>query len=147
MTVLRAAKSTDAGGVGGILSEFAATTDWMPRLHTGAEDIAHAGEMIARDWVTVADRDNRVVGFIACDGAEIAALYVAQRQRGQGIGAELLSGVCATHPKLSLWTFQANVRVIEFYLRHGFVEGIRTDGATTDEKLPDVRMEWQREAA
>lgn len=146
MTVLRAARSTDAGSVGGILSEFAATTDWMPRLHTGAEDIAHAGEMITRGWVTVAERDDCLVGFIACDGAEIVALYVAERQRGHGIGSDLLSSVCAAHPTLSLWTFQANVRAIEFYLRHGFVEGIRTDGATTDEKLPDMRLEWQREA-
>lgn len=147
MTVLRAARSTDAGTVGGILSEFAKTTDWMPRLHTGAEDIAHVGEMIARGWVTVAERDNRVVGFIACDGAEIVALYVAQLQRGQGVGSDLLNNVCARHPKLSLWTFQANAQAIEFYRRHGFVELARTDGSTTDEKLPDAQLEWQREAA
>lgn len=145
MTHLRAARTTDAGTVGAILSEFAETTGWMPSLHTGAQDIAHAGELIDRGWVTVAERDGRVIGFIACDGAEIDALYVARRERGHGLGSALLTDVCAKATKLSLWTFEANVRAIVFYERNGFVETARTDGATTDEKLPDVRFEWQRE--
>ena len=61
MTRLRPARSTDAGAVGAILSEFAATTEWMPKLHTGAEDIAHAGALIDRGWVTVAEMDGVVV--------------------------------------------------------------------------------------
>ncbi len=146
MTHLRAARSTDAGTVGAILSEFAQTTDWMPRLHTGAQDIAHAGQLIERGLVTVATRDRKVIGFVACDGTEIDALYVTRRQRGQGVGTRLLVEVCAKAGKLSLWTFQANVRAIAFYARHGFVEVARSDGAGTDEKLPDVQFEWHREA-
>lgn len=146
MTDLRAARSTDAGKVGVILAEFAATTDWMPQLHTGAEDIAHAGRLIDQGSVTVAERDGVVIGFIACDGAEIDALYVTRRQRGHGIGTLLLADACAKAGKLSLWTFQANVRAIAFYERHGFVEVDRTDGAGTDEKLPDVQFEWKKEA-
>ena len=147
MTHLREARSTDAGSVGAILSEFAQTTDWMPRLHTGAEDIAHAGQLIEHGLVTVATRDRKVIGFVACDGSEIGALYVARRERGHGVGTALLVDVCAKASKLSLWTFQANVRGITFYTRHGFTEVTRTDGATTDEKLPDVKFEWQREGA
>ena len=147
MIVLRPARSTDAGKVGAILSEFAETTDWMPRLHTGAEDIAHAGQLIERGWVTVAVRDDVVIAFVACDGAEIDALYVARRQRGQGVGTALLVEVCSKAAQLKLWTFQANVRAIAFYVRHGFVEVTRSDGAGTDEKLPDVQFEWKREVA
>ena len=145
MIYLRPARSTDAGGVGAIFSEFAETTDWMPQLHTGAEDIAHAGALIERGWVTVAVRERAIIGFIACDGAEIHALYVARRERGHGIGTDVLVEVCAQAQKLNLWTFQANVRAVRFYERHGFAEVARTDGATTDEKLPDVQYEWQRE--
>ena len=147
MIVLRPARSTDAGTVGAILSEFTETTKWMPKLHSGAEDIAHAGQLIERGWVTVAVLNDVVIGFVACDGAEINALYVAQRQRGQGVGTTLLVEVCSKAAQLKLWTFQANTRAIAFYVRHGFVERSRTDGSGTDEKLPDVQFEWKREAA
>jgi ribosomal protein S18 acetylase RimI-like enzyme len=147
MTVLRAARSTDAGAVGGILTEFAATTEWMPKLHSGAEDIAHAGAMIKRGWVTVAEENGEVIGFAACDGADLDALYVAGAMRGQGVGTALLQHMMVQHDRLSLWTFQTNEGAQRFYLRHGFTEVQRTDGATTDEKLPDVRFEWQRKGA
>jgi len=147
MTILRAARSTDAGAVGGILTEFAATTEWMPNLHSGAEDIAHAGAMIKRGWVTVAEANGGVIGFAACDGADLDALYVAAKARGQGAGTAILEHVMDQHDRLSLWTFQANEGAQRFYLRHGFAEVQRTDGATTDEKLPDVRFEWQRKGA
>jgi len=147
VTVLRPARSTDAGTVGGILTEFAATTEWMPKLHSGAEDIAHAGAMIKRGWVTVAEQDGGVIGFAACDGADLDALYVAGAIRGQGVGTALLQHMMVQHDRLSLWTFQTNEGAQRFYLRHGFTEVQRTDGATTDEKLPDVRFEWQRKGA
>tara|TARA_R110002110_G_scaffold89073_4_gene232074 strand:+ start:1348 stop:1791 length:444 start_codon:yes stop_codon:yes gene_type:complete len=146
MTHLRAARSTDAGTIGAIFSEFTDTTDWMPCLHTRAEDIAHAGELIDRGWVTVAERDGVVIGFISCDGAQIDALYVRCRERGHGVGSALLADVCSNAVQLGLWTFQANVRTIAFYEGKGFVEVARTDGAGTEEKLPDVQFEWQREA-
>ncbi|MBM1310381.1 GNAT family N-acetyltransferase [Sulfitobacter mediterraneus] len=147
MMVLRAARSTDAGAVGGILTEFSATTEWMPKLHSGAEDIAHAGAMIKRGWVTVAEASGEVIGFAACDGADLDALYVAGVMRGQGVGTALLQHMMVQHDRLSLWTFQTNEGAQRFYLRHGFTEVQRTDGATTDEKLPDVRFEWQRKGA
>lgn len=145
MTLLRPARSTDAGVVGGILSEFAATTSWMPKLHTGAEDIAHAGALIARGWVTVAEAGGSVIGFAACDGSNLDALYVTQSARNQQVGTALVHHLQAQSALLSLWTFQANTRAQAFYLTHGFVAVERTDGARNDERLPDVRFEWRRE--
>jgi GNAT superfamily N-acetyltransferase len=144
---LRPARSTDAGCVGAILSEFVDGTEWMPRVHTRAEDLAHAGALISRGWVTVAELDGTVSGFCACDGAEVDALYIAARARGRGLGSALLQRLQDRQAHLALWTFQANIRAQSFYRRHGFVELHRTDGARNDEKLPDVRLEWRREAA
>lgn len=144
MTVLRAALSTDAGAVGAILSEFIDTTEWMPRVHTRAEDLAHAGELIRRGWVTVAEQDGEVVGFAACDENDLNALYVAKHARGQGIGAALLARLKDAQGKLRLWTFAANADAQRFYLRHGFVEVDRTDGRDNDEQLPDILYHWQR---
>ena len=147
MTVLtlRPARTTDAGATGAILSAFAVDTDWMPRLHTAAEDIGFTGDLIDRGWMTVAERAGRVCGFLARDDAVIHALYVAPDSRGQGIGSALLQAAQADSPQLSLWTFQANTGAQAFYARHGFVEVLRTDGARNDEKLPDLRMFWKTE--
>ncbi len=146
MSLLRAAQQTDAGAVGAILTEFIDTTEWMPRVHTRAEDVAHAGMMIDRGWVTVAEDAGRVVGFVALEGSELQALYVTQGARNRGYGATLLDGVKAGQSALQLWTFQANTGAQRFYLRHGFVEVLRTEGAENDEKLPDIRYAWAREA-
>lgn len=144
---LRAARPTDAGRVGEILSEFIDTTDWMPRIHTRAEDLAHAGALIERGWVTVAEVAGAVDGFCALDGAEVNALYVARARRGRGIGSQLLRRLQGRRERLTLWTFQANGRARAFYRRHGFVEALTTEGDRNDEGLPDVRLDWQREAA
>lgn len=146
MIELRAARSTDAGTIGSILSEFVAKTTWMPQLHTQAQDIAHAGAMIERGWVTVAVQDNKVIGFAARNQTELNALYVAHQMRGQQVGTRLLEHLKEQTDVLSLWTFQANQPAKTFYLKHGFRDVERTDGAGTEEKLPDIHFKWQREA-
>lgn len=147
MTLLRTAREMDAGAVGGILSEFIDTTPWMPRIHTRAEDVAHAARMINRGWVSLADQGGTVVGFMARNGDDIDALYVKADARGQGVGAALLNHAKEMSPRLELWTFQANDGAQRFYLRHGFVEERRTDGAGNDEGLPDIFYVWHREDA
>lgn len=140
---LRPARSTDAGKVGAILTEFVAETDWMPKLHTGAEDIRFAGHMIDRGWVTVALTQDTICGFSARDGADINCLYITADARGKGCGTALLDAMKTQSDTLELWTFTANTPAQKFYQKHGFTEVERTDGATTDEKLPDIRYRWQ----
>jgi GNAT superfamily N-acetyltransferase len=118
----------------------------MPRVHTRAEDLSHAGTLIERGWVTVAEVSEKVVGFSACDAEKLNALYVARGARGQGIGSVLVETLQSERPKLRVWTFQANAGAQRFYKRHGFAEVRRTDGAENDEHLPDIRLEWSRGA-
>ncbi|MCX7558998.1 GNAT family N-acetyltransferase [Sulfitobacter sp. F26204] len=146
MIQLREARSTDAGKVGAILTEFAQEADWMPKLHTGAEDVAYAGVMIERGWVSIAMLDGEVAGFAACDAGALDALYVAAKARGKGLGSTLLQHLQGANPALTLWTFQANLRAQTFYEKHGFTEQERTNGARNDEGLPDIRFHWRREA-
>lgn len=142
MIALRDARPTDAGSIGGILSEFVDTTDWMPRLHSRAEDVAHAGALIERGGVIVAEVAGRVEGFAALHGGDLDALYVGAPARGQGVGTALLGKLKACAPHLRLWTLEANGPAQAFYRKHGFIETARGDGAGTDEGLPDVRFEW-----
>ena len=145
MIRLRSARSTDAGAVGAILSEFIDTTDWMPRIHTRAEDLAHAGAMIERGWVTVAEIDGQVVGFAAREGNDLDALYIRADARGAGIGTRFIQNFKSTMAVIKLWTFEANEGAQRFYRRHGFAEVARTDGARNDERLPDIQFVWRRE--
>ena len=145
--VIRPARSTDAGAVGGILSGFVEETEWMPQLHSRAEDIGFAGQMIDREWVNVAERAGSVVGFAACDGAILHALYVDRSARRQGVGAALLRPLLARSDALWLWTFEANAGAQAFYAAHGFAAAERTDGANNDEGLPDIRFVWTKETA
>lgn len=144
---LRPAQPLDAGAVGAIMTDFAREASWLPRIHTAAEDIAHADAMIARGWVTVAERAGRIAGFAACEGGDLDALYVAEEARGLGVGSALLGQLKAAHPVLTCWTFQANAPAIAFYRQHGFAQTGRGDGSANDEGLPDLTLHWQREAA
>jgi len=140
---LRPARSTDAGKIGAILSEFIDTTAWMPRIHTRAEDVGFCASMIDRGWVTVAE-DTRIAGFLAQDGEEVNCLYVSNATQGQGVGKALLDHAKEQTDRLELWTFQANEGARRFYAREGFSEVEQTDGQRNDEKLPDVFLVWER---
>jgi len=142
--ILRSARSTDAGKTGTILSEFIDTTDWMPRIHTRAEDIGFCAAMIDRGWVTIAELDGVIVGFLARDGVEVNSLYVCRAAQSQGVGKALLDAAKDKADHLELWTFQANLSAKRFYLREGFCETRTTDGQDNDEQLPDVFLEWKR---
>ncbi|MEP3844318.1 MAG: GNAT family N-acetyltransferase [Paracoccaceae bacterium] len=141
---IRPARTTDAGKVGAILSNFIDTTPWMPRIHTRAQDIGFAGMLIDRGWVRVAETPAGVLGFLAREGEMIQALYVADHARGQGVGSALLQDTCDQQKRLTLWTFQANTRAQNFYTTHAFREVERTDGSGNDEGLPDIRYEWHK---
>ena len=137
---LRAAQPTDAGKMGAILHRFEAATPWMPKSHCEAEAIGFCGTMLDRGWVTVAVAD-RIVGFLARDGAEICALYVHPDLQGQGVGKALLDHAKTCHSPLTLWTFEANTGAQRFYLREGYAEVRRTEG-DNDESLPDILYHW-----
>ena len=57
-----------------------------------------------------------------------------------GIGSTS-STCCQT--RLTLWTFQRNLRARRFYEANGFVAVRETDGAGNEEKEPDVLYRWE----
>ena len=87
---ISAARTLDAGAVGHILSVSNDSMPWLPRLHSAAEEIMYAGDMIEAGWVRVAKRDGKVVGFIARWEEEIHALYVLPDAQDNGVGTALL---------------------------------------------------------
>lgn len=142
---LRPGHPLDAGRLGDMISRAVDSQPWMPRLHTGAEDIAHAGHMIDKGWVTVAEVDYTPAGFIARDGGYIHSLYIAAEAQGSGIGTRLLDDAKTQNDRLELWTLQANRGAQRFYRREGFRPDGESDGAHNEEGLPDMRFVWTRE--
>lgn len=141
---LAAAKPEDAPAVGRILSDWIDETDWMPRIHKREDEQHFAAELVRRGWVTVARKDGAVVGFMARDGEDVVALYIDRSARGQGVGGALIARAKRKARRLELWTFQFNHAARAFYESHGFVEVARTGGARNDEKLPDIKYQWEK---
>lgn len=144
--ILRDADQADLPVVARILGEWVAETPWMPKLHTPEEDLWFVGKLRSEGRMRVAALGPRaidVVGFLAREGGEVLALYVAEGARGRGIGRALLSDAMADCPEGGLWTFQANQAARGFYARMGLTEVMMTDGEN-EEGLPDVRLEWSR---
>ncbi|SDI39914.1 GNAT family N-acetyltransferase [Alloyangia pacifica] len=142
--LLRPARSTDAGSLGEMITRAVEARDWKPVLHSAAEDIAHAGTMIERGWVTVAeDGPGAVVGFLAREGSYVHALFVAPGAQGRGVGRTLLEDAQRRAARLELWTFVANARARRFYERAGFAVTRRGDGSANEEGLPDLFYVWE----
>jgi len=139
--VIRDAQPLDAGACGDILGQCIRDHRWMPQLHSGAENIAHAGRMIDLGWVRVAE-DGVIRGFLAREGDYVHALYVARGSRGAGIGRTLIDDARRRCGQIELHTFLANAGARRFYSKLGFKEVETSDGANNDEGLPDVRLIW-----
>ena len=142
--IIRDAHGADAGAVGAILSAFIDDTPWMPRIHTRAEELSFAGLMVDRGWVRVAEQGGAVIGFLALTDGFVHSLYLRSDAQGQGVGKALLEDAKATSGQLKLNTFAANTGAQRFYLREGFVETARSDGAGNDENLPDITYVWTK---
>ena len=132
----------EARQLGDILQDWIEATPWMPKLHTRAETHDFLGHLAASCAVYIAGRPP--TGFLVLDGHDVRCLYLAEAARGQGLGKRLLGHAKAERDQLELWTFQANDGARRFYAREGFIEVEWTDGAGNEEKLPDVRLTWQR---
>ena len=143
---LAPARRADCPQIGRILLGWVEETDWMPCLHPRDSYADFAALRKAVSSRTVARADGRVVGFIARQGSDVQALYVARPWRGRGIGKALLdhAKAGAGEGRLTLWTFQASQAARRFYRREGFAETRLTGGAGNDEGLPDVQMSWER---
>ena len=136
------ARILDAGSVGRILSENNDLMPWLQRVHTAAEEIMYAEQMIDAGWVSVARKEGRIVGFLARWDNEIVALYVLPEHHDTGVGTALIDAAKENCGHLGLWSYQANAGASRFYDLRGFREVARTDGSSNDVGLPDIRYEW-----
>lgn len=119
--------------------------------------LVHSDEDV-RDWIrrhlipagrtTVAVADGRAIGLLAvsrdADCGWIDQLYLLPAWVERGIGSRLL-GLAQSQlaPPIRLYTFQCNERARRFYERRGFKAIAFGDGASNEEKCPDILYEWR----
>ena len=139
------ARPGDSRALARIMLGWTDETSWMPQLHTLDGTDAFLAGLILEMQVTTARNVRGPHGFLARDGETVHALYLAPKARGKGVGKRLIDRAKEETGRLTLWTFQANIRARAFYAREGFREVELTDGAGNDERLPDVRLTWSRE--
>jgi putative acetyltransferase len=146
MLTHRLATQEDAAAIAAVFSPSLRLLDFLPMLHTAEEDRRFIESVILRDCeVMVAESGGRIVSFIAREGEEIRLLYTHPDFVGSGVGSLLLERAkAAGTSRLELWCFQANARARRFYEARGFRAIDFTDGATNEEKTPDMRYRWER---
>jgi GNAT superfamily N-acetyltransferase len=145
--VLRRATPDDADAIAEVLTAARAAQAWFPPLHSPEETRWFVGEhLLPGNDTWVVEEDGRVVAFAAIQGHVLGHLFVHPDAQGRGIGTALLEHTQSLLPGgFSLWTHQTS-EARAFYEARGLVAVEFTDGATTMEKIPDVRYEWRPRA-
>jgi GNAT superfamily N-acetyltransferase len=141
----REATAADADAVAAVFSPSFRLMSFLPMLHTVEEDRGFIADVVLTQCaVTVAERADRIVSFLARGGEEIRLLHTHPDFIGLGAGRMLLDGAKESAAALELWCFQANTGARRFYERHGFRAIRFTDGRDNEENMPDVRYRWER---
>jgi len=142
---IEAARPDDAGAIAELIAASKADAmPWLAVVHTPADDRRWAANVLLVEHdVRVVRAGDRIVAVLATSPGWVDQLYVAPDAQGRGIGRSLVADAMARSAgALDLWAFQRNTRARAFYESLGFTEAERTDGATNDEREPDIRYRW-----
>jgi GNAT superfamily N-acetyltransferase len=143
----RVATTEDAAAIAAVFSPSFRLLTFLPMLHTEEEDRWFIETVILKECiVTVAEGSKGILAFLAQQGDEVRMLYTHPDFIGTGAGSLLLEDAKRSVQALELWCFQANTHARRFYERHGFNAIRVTDGHDNEEKMPDVRYRWARDA-
>lgn len=145
--MLRRATPADVDAIAEVLTAARAAQDWFPQLHSEEETRRFVRERLLPQHETwVVEQGGSVVAFAAVTDDHLGHLFVHPRAQRNGIGTMLLEHTQRLLPHgFSLWTHQAS-EARAFYEARGLLAVEFTDGATTMEKIPDVRYEWRPSA-
>jgi ribosomal protein S18 acetylase RimI-like enzyme len=142
--ILRGATAADADDIAALFATSRRLLTFLPDLHSVEEDQAYVRDKVLVDYrVTVAERNGRIVGFMAELEGWIEHLYIDVGQLRNGIGSTLIGDAKSRNESLQLWCFADNLRGRAFYEKHGFVAVKFTDGGGNEARAPDILYRWQ----
>jgi putative acetyltransferase len=142
--MIRRAGPQDVEGIAVCFRRSFGTLDFLPTLHTPEDDRRFlGGRVLAEQDVWVAERDGRILGFIALDGDLGTFFYVDPDEHGRGIGSALFAEAQRARPDgFRFWVFQQNERARRFYEKRGCTVLELTDGSGNEERTPDALYQW-----
>ncbi|MFM1728465.1 acetyltransferase [Prescottella soli] len=110
-----------------------------------AEDVDFYRSRMVSDYLpavdlAVAEVDGTPAGFSGLVDNSLEMLFVADAQRGQGVGSALLRRAVADHPDLHLDVNEQNPQAVGFYERHGFVVTGRSATDADGRPFPILHM-------
>lgn len=114
--------------------------DFMPSGYWASKvnDMRHIYLPSSENYVY--EKGGKVLGFISIIENNIAAIFVAPKQQGNGIGSKLIEFVKDKYRELHLSVYKTNTASISFYKKHGFsVEGQQIDENTG---YPEISMKF-----
>lgn len=98
----------------------------------------------ASETVVFTDEDSgRIEGFISCVQDYLAALFVAPRVQGRGIGTRLIEYAKQHRSSLELKVYTENRKATEFYKNQGF--RIVRPEMDSDTGHPELVMLWRND--
>lgn len=137
--MIRRATEEDVEAIAAIFEPSFATLDFLPTLHTHAENLAYFRRRVTEGEAYVLGQ-----GFAIVAGDELTHLYVHPDAIGTGVGHALFEHAKTLRPHgFELWVFEQNARARAFYERHGCRAVRFTNGALNEERTPDVLYEWR----
>jgi ribosomal protein S18 acetylase RimI-like enzyme len=116
----------------------------LEQARTLEEDSEFFHRKLVPSWdIWVAEREGRVVGFLAIKGSYIDRLYVLPNVQRLGIGSMLIRHAMKLSPSgLQLHTHQKNRVARSFYETHGFL-AVKFGTSPAPESEPDVEYHWR----
>lgn len=142
--MIRRARPEDAQAVVRVYRDSRAEAmPWLPVVHTEEEDVKWYRQRLAGEaWVY--EIEDRVAGFALVHEDDLHALYVAPDAQRRGVGTALFLQAQEARPGgFFWWVFRDNTRARTFYEARGGRFLYETDGAGSEEKMPDARYEWR----
>jgi GNAT superfamily N-acetyltransferase len=147
MIELRRATANDADAAAAVFTESRRDAGGAipPSVHTPEDDRWFVREVLIGERETwIAIEGSQILGLLTLHADFIDQLYVASTVQGCGHGTRFVELAKKLRPDgLQLWAFASNRAAQAFYMKHGFVEVERTDGAGNEEKAPDIRYVWK----
>src|SRR5437870_53076 len=143
--MIRQAGPQDVDGIAAVFTRSFATLDFLPQLHTPEQDHAFlGGRVLAEQEVWIAERGDRILGFLALDGDVCTFLYVDPSEHRSGVGSALFEAAQEARPHgFRFWVFQQNANARRFYENRGCYVIELTDGSGNEERTPDALYEWR----
>ncbi len=128
MMVIRQSRPDDSARVMDIWrAAVDATHHFLLPQHRAAIEAELAGFLPSAPLWLAVDGEDRAIGFMLLDGAQMEALFVDPACHGQGVGRALVDHARGLHRVLTTDVNAQNPQAAGFYARLGFVEVGRSD--------------------